>query len=77
MPILYVETGSQSCERVLLAADEIDIDLELRNIADPGIAEELLLHGGMRLVPYLVDEEQGIALYESDDIIRCLHERFS
>ncbi|MBU1292760.1 glutathione S-transferase N-terminal domain-containing protein [Patescibacteria group bacterium] len=77
MPILYVKNGCAFCARVLQTVEEMGLSLDIRNIADPGIAEELVAHGGKRQVPYLIDEEHNTALYESDDIIEYLHRTFT
>lgn len=73
MPILYMRPGCQYCARVLIAAAELGIALHERNINDPVNKAELLARGGKHQVPYLVDEERGVEMYESDDIIAHLH----
>lgn len=77
MPILYVKSGCAFCARVLAQAELLGVELELKNIADEGVAEELVARGGMQQVPYLVDEEKGVEMYESDAIVAYLNERFS
>ena len=37
--------------------------------------DELMEKGGKRQVPFLVDEENGVSMYESDDICRYLEEK--
>ena len=76
MPILYVRSGCQFCARVLRAGEELGITFDERNIADEGVIEELIAHGGKRQVPYLIDSEKDVAMYESDAIVDYLHERF-
>ncbi len=63
--------------RVLVAAAELGIPLDERNINDPAIQAELVAKGGKGQVPYLVDEERGIEMYESNDIIAHLHASFT
>ncbi|MDP3965785.1 MAG: glutathione S-transferase N-terminal domain-containing protein [bacterium] len=70
--ILYVKTGCPWCQKVLDFATEKGIQFELRNIADPAVAQELINRGGKRQVPYLVDEKNAIEMYESADIIEYL-----
>lgn len=48
------------------------MEFTLKNIADEGVADELIARGGKRMVPYLVDEETGVEMYESDDIVDYL-----
>ena len=70
--ILYVKTGCPWCQKVLDFASGEGIEFELRNIADAGIADELIARGGKRQVPYLVDEKSATEMYESADIIEYL-----
>lgn len=73
MLTLYVKTGCPFCAKVLIEADLLGITFNQKNIADPGVSEELLARGGKVQTPYLVDEEKGVEMYESDDIIDYLH----
>ena len=77
MPILYVRTGCPFCARVLDAGEELGITFEERNVADEGVVDELIARGGEPQVPYLVDEENDIEMYESDAIVAYLQEQFS
>lgn len=60
-----------------MAVEELNISFDERNINDPVNKAELLARGGKQQVPYLVDEERGIEMYESDDIIAHLHATFT
>lgn len=71
---LYVRTGCPFCARVLAVLREQDIPYEEKNIGDNSIAEELILRGGKRQVPFLVDGE--VSLYESEDIVEYLKDRY-
>lgn len=73
--ILYEKAGCPWCIKVLNYAKEHGIEFELRDIADAGVADELIKRGGKRQVPYLVDEKSGIEMYESADIIEYLAKR--
>lgn len=77
MLTLYVRTGCGFCTKVLRAGEELGLTFNLKNIADPGVAEELIVRGGKRQMPYLVDEEHGKEMYESDDIVEYLHQTFT
>jgi glutaredoxin len=70
--ILYIKTGCFWCEKVTSFAHEQGIQLDLRNIAEKGVAEELIARGGKRQVPYLVNRRNAIEMYESADIIQYL-----
>jgi len=76
MLTLYVETGCPFCERVLDTGVELGIDFELKNIAESGVIEELVERGGKQQVPFLVDDENDVEMYESDDIITYLEDHY-
>jgi glutaredoxin len=77
MLTLYVKTGCPYCIKVLKTAEDLKIEFNQKNVSDPGVREELLARGGKVQMPYLVDEEKGTEMYESDDIIAYLHQRFA
>ena len=61
---------------VLHKVEELDIEVEEKNIADDAVAEELIERGGKRMVPYLVDTERNVEMYESADIAAYLEEHY-
>lgn len=67
---LYTYAACPYCEKVRVAFEEMNIDYEEVDAerGTPG-SLELLELGGKQQVPFLVEEEQGIFMYESDDII--------
>ena len=75
--ILYVKMGCPYVARVLSFAQEHGITFEQRNIADIKVAQELIARGGKRQVPYLVDIEKSIEMYESEDIVEYLRKHVS
>lgn len=78
MLTLYYKPSCPYCQRVLGEAEEMAINFNLKDIsADEAIAEELIAAGGKRQVPYLVDDEKGVSMYESDDIITYLKEHYA
>jgi glutaredoxin 3 len=76
MLTLYVKTGCPYCARVLQKLEEMGMEAEFKNIADEGVADELIARGGKRQVPYLVDPEKNIEMYESADIVNYLEETY-
>jgi glutathione S-transferase len=51
-------------------ADNLKITLDLKDISeDESALNELLEKGGKQQVPFLVDTERGVSMYESSDII--------
>ena len=77
MLVLYVRTGCPYCAKVIDELQNLGVPYEERNIADVGVAGELIARGGKRQVPYLVDSERGVELYESMDIVHYLNEHYA
>ena len=75
MLILYTKTGCPFCARVLSHVVERGISLEERDIGNEENLAELMEKGGKRQVPFLVDTDTGISMYESGDIIKYLVSR--
>jgi len=76
MLILYTKPNCSFCDRVKEEGAHLGIEFNERNAADEGIIEEIVEKGGKRQVPFLVDDEAGVSLYGSDEIIAHLHVRF-
>lgn len=77
MITLYVRTGCPYCAHVLDVVDELKVPVTLRNVADDGVADELVRIGGKKQEPFLVDDETQTLLYESDVIEQYLRDRFA
>ncbi len=75
MMTLYVKTGCPHCKKVLDYAAENSIQFELKNVADPGVYEELVSIGGKRQEPFLIDHEAAVSMYEAADIIAYLDQK--
>jgi glutathione S-transferase len=57
-------------------AENFNIELDLRDITESDeILAELIEKGGQAQVPFLVDTERGISMYESNDIIDYFREQ--
>ena len=70
MLTLYTKASCPFCRRVMAVVDRLGIEIELKDIAeDAAYAEELIARGGKRQVPYLVDDEADVEMYESEDIV--------
>ena len=72
MLILYVKDYCPFSTRAMNAAKELEIALDIRNIKEKQFEHELLQKGGKLETPYLVDEANNVAMYESSDIISYL-----
>ena len=78
MLILYYKPTCPFCQKVLGEAEEMGVSFDLRDISsDETNAEALIEAGGKRQVPFLVDTDRDVSLYESDDIIAYLREQYS
>lgn len=77
MLTLYVKTGCPFCHKVLDVGRELSLSFDEKNIADDAVAAELVARGGKRQVPYLVDSERGVEMYESEDIATYLYEHYA
>lgn len=77
MPILYYKPTCFYCQSVIKTATKLGIPLELKNVkSDAAAASELMERGGKRQVPFLVDEDRGVSMYESNDIINYLEQNY-
>lgn len=72
---LYIKQGCPFCDKVLAECERLGIEPEIRDIANPDVADDLTERGGKRQVPYLVDIDNAVEMYESDDIIAYLREK--
>ena len=77
MLTMYVKTGCPYCALAIGKVDDLGLKVEYKNIADDAVAAELVERGGKRMVPYLVDEERGVEMYESSDIVDYLNKNYS
>ncbi len=60
------------CLKVMKFLDENGISYRKIDITNPLNEEVLIKIGGKRQVPFLVDKEHGVEMYESGDIIEYL-----
>ena len=77
MLTLYYKPTCRYCQRVLGEVDGSDISLDLKDIStDETLVSELIEKGGKQQVPYLIDSEKNVAMYESADIVDYLKENY-
>jgi glutaredoxin len=69
---LYILQTCPYCKKVLAFAEEKGISLNTIDIADSKNEETLITLGGKRQVPFLVDKDRNVQMYESADIIEYL-----
>lgn len=78
MLTLYYKPACPYCQLVLGEAEEMGLQLNLKNVGvDTVVVEELIARGGKNQVPYLVDIDREVEMYESNDIIRYLRYNYS
>jgi glutaredoxin len=61
--------GCPYCKKVLEYLEAKSVQYRALDIADPVNKDELLHLGGEEQVPFLVDTEKNVKMYESEDII--------
>lgn len=60
------------CHKIIKFLDENNIDYKKIDISNKESEESLIQIGGKRQVPFIVDNERNIQMYESADIIEYL-----
>lgn len=76
MITLFINPNCPFCMKTLEVAKEVGAPLTVKDIHDPSVAEELVAKGGKKQMPFMVNDEDGVSMYESDDIIAYLHRTF-
>jgi len=82
---LYQSEGCPYCAKVREKLSELGISYVAHNPRLPGdeggdvtneVTYDALTAGGEDQIPYLVDTERGVTMYESDDIVEYLEEHY-
>lgn len=60
------------CRKVIEYLDENNIPYEKINISEKENEEALVRIGGKRQVPFIIDTDKNIEMYESNDILEYL-----
>lgn len=76
MITLYYRPTCMFSRQVLATTERLGLDVELKNIDEEALAAELVATGGKQQVPYLIDTEHDIAMYESDAIVAHLQKTY-
>ena len=78
MLTLYTKASCPFCQKVMPLIDELGLEVELKDISENDTYRaELLEKGGKQQVPYLIDSDKEVAMYESDDIMDYLEVNYS
>lgn len=76
MLTLYYKPTCVFSQRVLGEAEELGVSFNLKDVTDAVLLTELFDIGGKSTVPFLVDEERGVAMYDSNEIISHLQQYY-
>lgn len=76
MITIYVKTGCPYCALVIHKVDELGLNAEYKNTSDPVVVDELVEKGGRHQEPFLVDDDTGVTMYESTEIVNYLEEHY-
>jgi len=83
---LYQSEDCPHCATVRATLSELGISYVAHNPRLPGdqggdvtneVTQEELTAGGQDQIPYLVDTDRGVTLYESDDIVDYLETHYA
>ena len=69
---LYILESCPYCQKVIDFLDKKGQKYNKINIINKNSENALIRIGGKRQVPFLIDSERNIQMYESDDIIEYL-----
>ena len=77
-PVLYYSAFCFFCQKVLMFMRKNNIELETRSTSERTHYETLAKGGGRTQVPCLLiqSDSEPVWMYESDDIINYLRERY-
>lgn len=66
---LFILETCPYCKKVMAFLDENNMEYRKIDIANKENEESLIRIGGKRQVPFLIDKDRNIQMYESNDII--------
>ena len=77
IPVLYNLEMSPYCRKVREKFNELNLDYRVENVGKFSARRpELVERGGKMMVPFLIDPNTGVEMYESDDIVAYLEETY-
>ena len=78
MLTLYYKPTCVYSQDVIAQAEALGLKFNLKDISgDPYMIAELYEQGGKHQTPFLIDTEQGVKMYESEDIIAHLKQHYA
>jgi len=76
MLTLYYRPSCAFCRQVLAAVDRLEIEVDLKDISSEENLTELMDKGGKKQVPFFIDTEHSVEMYESDAIVSHLQKNY-
>ena len=74
---LYQFEQCPYCKKVRTALTDLNLDYICRNVPKMNKKREILITlGGQDQVPFLVDLDKGVMMYESDEIVKYLEKTY-
>lgn len=73
---LYVKTGCAYSAVALKKVEDLGLQIEEKNVADEGVADEMIALGGKKQEPFMVDHDHNVKLYDSTAIANYLEEHY-
>lgn len=69
---LFILETCPYCKKVMALMDEHNLKYNKIDISNKASEESLIQIGGKRQVPFMVDKDRNIQMYESNDIIEYI-----
>ena len=69
---LYIMETCPYCKKVMQFLEDKSIEYNKIDIEDKTAEDTLIRIGGKRQVPFMVDKDRNIQMYESNDIIEYI-----
>lgn len=76
MLTLYYRSTCPFCRRVMAVIDRLELEVEMKDVTESEIEAELIASTGKKQVPYLVDAEKNVEMFESDAIVAHLQTHY-
>lgn len=74
---LYQIEHCPYCVKVREKLTQLGLSYIIHNRTNPETEKKMIELGGSRQVPFLVDTEKNVKMYESDDILGYLEEHYT
>ena len=76
MLTLYYKPTCAFSRRVMAVIDRLELEVEMKNVAEADFKAELEEFGGRSQTPFFVDTDNDVKMYESDDIVNYLQTNY-